>query len=153
MTTSKSSLQATPLCDFETVPCDDGRFVHTCRVCTYSRTLPSERYFRPCKGKIGTQTDASNAKNSPPDHGLPGTELKKLLKKFFVGEEQGCGCNKRAAEMDRRGPDWCEQNIETIVGWLRSAAKLRKLPFVEFAARAIVRRAIKNARKAEAAKR
>jgi hypothetical protein len=50
--------------------------------------------------------------------------------------------------MDARGPDWCEANIDTIVGWLREEAGKRGLPFIDMAGRMLVRRAIKNARKA-----
>jgi hypothetical protein len=50
--------------------------------------------------------------------------------------------------MDRQGVEWCEANLDTIVGWLRDQAKFRGLPFVDLAGRMLVRRAIKNARKA-----
>jgi hypothetical protein len=50
--------------------------------------------------------------------------------------------------MDRNGCDWCEANIDTIVGWLREEATKRKLPFVDIAGRLLVKRAIRNARKA-----
>ena len=45
--------------------------------------------------------------------------------------------------------DWCEQNIDTIVGWLREEAEKRKLPFVAVGAKLLVKRAIAAARKAE----
>ena len=48
--------------------------------------------------------------------------------------------------MDRRGPDWCEANADTIVGWLREEAAARGLPFVEIAAQAALALAIANAR-------
>jgi hypothetical protein len=49
--------------------------------------------------------------------------------------------------MDENGPDWCEENLETIVGWLQEEAKRRKLPFVRTGARLLVRYAIRRARK------
>ena len=52
--------------------------------------------------------------------------------------------------MEAEQPGWCEANIEEIVGWLRESAAERGLPFVDIAARLLVRRAIANARKAEA---
>ena len=64
-----------------------------------------------------------------------------------------CKCNSRATHMDKmeaEQPGWCEANIEEIVGWLRESAEERGLPFVDIAARLLVRRAIANARKAEA---
>jgi hypothetical protein len=53
--------------------------------------------------------------------------------------------------MDERGCDWCEANLDEIVGWLREEAAKRGLPFVDMAGRMLVKRAIRNARKAEAA--
>ena len=84
-----------------------------------------------------------------PTHG-PGTELKKLLARVGITASPDCSCNARAAEMDRQGVEWCEGNIDTIVGWLREQAAARGLPFVDLAGRLLVRRAIQNARKAAA---
>jgi len=75
-----------------------------------------------------------------------GTELKKLLAAFGITATPDCPCNARAAEMDARGPDWCEANIDMIVGWLREQAAERGLPFLDAAGRLLVRRAIRNAR-------
>jgi hypothetical protein len=56
--------------------------------------------------------------------------------------------------MDAKGCDWCEspEGMAEIMGFLREAAEERGLPFVDIAARLLVRRAIANARKAEAAR-
>lgn len=79
-------------------------------------------------------------------HG-PGTELKRLLRLHGINpDEAGCQCNARAADMDERGPEWCEANIETIVGWLKEESDRRGWPFVAWYARLLVRRAIKAAR-------
>lgn len=77
----------------------------------------------------------------------PGTELKKLLATVGIKPTPTCSCTARAREMDARGCDWCEENIDMIVGWLREEATSRKLPFVDAAGRLLVRRAIRNARK------
>jgi hypothetical protein len=81
-----------------------------------------------------------------PAHG-PGTELKKLLAKVGIVSSPDCSCNARAAEMDRQGVEWCEANLDTIVGWLREQAEARGLPFLDLAGRLLVRRAISNARR------
>jgi hypothetical protein len=52
--------------------------------------------------------------------------------------------------MDEMGCDWVESNIEECVGYLRESAADRGLPFIEVAARLIIRRAISNARRASA---
>jgi len=77
----------------------------------------------------------------------PGTELKKLLAKVGITATPDCACNARAAEMDRQGVEWCEANVDTIVGWLREQAQARGLPFLDLAGRLLVRRAIANARR------
>lgn len=81
-----------------------------------------------------------------PDDG-PGTELKKLLKKIGIVATPNCSCNARANMMNFNGIEWCEKNIDTIVGWLREEATKRKLPFVDLAGRVLVKRAIKRAKK------
>jgi len=84
----------------------------------------------------------------------PGTELKKLLAgwPFHIVAGPSCKCTSRAAYMDAKGCDWCEseEGMAEIMGFLREAAEERGLPFVDMAARLLVRRAIANARKAEA---
>lgn len=77
-----------------------------------------------------------------------GSSLKSLLGYLGFTAKPSCKCNARAAEMDRRGIDWCEENIDTIVGWLRDEAAKRGLPFVNAGAKLLVKRAIHNARKA-----
>jgi hypothetical protein len=79
-----------------------------------------------------------------------GTELKKLLARFGIATAPGCACNARAAEMDMNGIDWCASNVDAIVSWLREQANARGLPFLNAAGRLLVRRAIRNARKASA---
>jgi len=85
---------------------------------------------------------------APIGHG-PGTELKKLLAgwPFYLTSTPDCSCNARAAEMDRQGVEWCEANIDTIVGWLREQAQARGLSFLDAAGRFLIKRAIRNARR------
>jgi hypothetical protein len=90
---------------------------------------------------------------APPFHG-PGTELKTLLAgwPFRIVATADCKCTSRAAYMDAKGCDWCEspEGMAEIMGFLREAAAERGLPFLDVAGRMLVRRAIHNARKAEA---
>lgn len=85
----------------------------------------------------------------PPAFG-PGTELKKLLAKVGITATPNCSCNARARTMDANGCDWCDGNIDEIVGWLREEATKRGLPFIDAAGRLLVKRAIANARRAAA---
>jgi hypothetical protein len=89
----------------------------------------------------------------PAAHG-PGTELKALLAgwPFRMVASGDCKCTTRARYMDAKGCDWCEspEGMAEIMGFLQESAAERGLPFVDIAARLLVRRAIANARKAEA---
>ena len=78
----------------------------------------------------------------------PGTELKALLARVGIVATPDCSCNQRAAEMDRNGCEWVEANMSTVVGWLREQAEARGLPFLDLAGRALVRVAVRNARRA-----
>jgi hypothetical protein len=84
----------------------------------------------------------------------PGTELSKLLKRFGVEPTPTCSCRAKAAQMNAWGCDECSrpERIEEVVGVMREEAKARGLPFLDLPARLLVRRAIANARKAEAAR-
>ena len=93
------------------------------------------------------QRDSARALQPTTPADGPGTELKKLLATVGITATPDCSCNARAAEMDRQGCDWCEANLDTIVGWLREQAEARGLPFLDVAGRMLVRRAIRNARR------
>lgn len=77
----------------------------------------------------------------------PGTELKALLKTVGIVASPNCSCNKRAAIMDEKGCDWCEENIDQIDGWLAEEAKKRKLPYISLAGRTLIKLAIRRSRK------
>lgn len=78
----------------------------------------------------------------------PGTQLKRLLSKVGIKATPNCSCNARARKMDEMGIEWCEQNIDEIVGWLKEEAGKRKLPFLSFPTKVLVQRAIKLAKRA-----
>jgi len=76
-----------------------------------------------------------------------GTQLKKLLSKLGIKSTENCSCNARARIMNERGIEWCEQNVNEIVGWLKEEAGRRRLPFLAFPTKIIVERAIKAAKR------
>lgn len=81
--------------------------------------------------------------------GGPGMELKKILAKWpwKIVATKNCSCNARAKTMDskeRQEPGWCIKNIDTIVGWLREEANKRRLPFINFVGKLLVKKAISN---------
>jgi hypothetical protein len=89
---------------------------------------------------------------SPQPSSGPGTELSKLLKRFGIEPTPTCQCRAKAAEMDAWGADECEkpERIEEVVAVMRQEAEARGLPFLDVAGRLLVRRAIRNARRAAA---
>lgn len=86
---------------------------------------------------------------SPPPTSGPGTELKKMLAKIGIKASSTCSCTTRARIMDEKGVQWCRDNVDTIVSWLREEATKRGLPFVDMAGKLLVKRSISLAEKAE----
>lgn len=82
----------------------------------------------------------------------PGAELSKILKTFGIEPTPTCKCRAMAATMNAWGPDECSkpERIEQVVAVMREEAHARGLPFLDGIGRMLVRRAIKNARKANA---
>jgi hypothetical protein len=79
-------------------------------------------------------------------HG-PGTLLSNMIKSVGIVMTQGCSCRRHALEMNKKGNDWCSENVDTIVGWLREEAAKRKLPFIDAIGKLIVNRAVKKSRR------
>lgn len=78
---------------------------------------------------------------------MTGTILKKSLARFGIKPNaKKCRCNDHAEIMDRRGPDWCQQNKTTILKWMRAEAVKLGLPFSQTLARHLIDRAIKKAK-------
>lgn len=72
-----------------------------------------------------------------------GTKLKQILGLVGIKAKHGCQCEDRAKTMDKNGTQWCRDNIETIVGWLKEEAENRRMPFIETLARIAVNQAIR----------
>lgn len=77
----------------------------------------------------------------------PGSILTNMIKTLGIKSSSNCSCRRHAIEMNEKGPDWCEQNINQILGWLKEESGKRKLPYVEFVAKSMVQRAIYKSRK------
>lgn len=80
-----------------------------------------------------------------PSH--PGTVLSKMIKSIGFSMTDSCSCKRHALQMNEKGNDWCEQNIDIIVGWLKEEAKKRNLPFIDAIGKLMVNRSIKKSRK------
>jgi len=110
---------------------------------------PGVKYWRAWEeGRGPGQTLPPSLTTKPLTKG-PGTQLKRLFQWFKITANRGCQCKQWAALMDLRGCDWCEANLETVIGWLRKEAAVRKLPFTDAVARRVVKLAIYLARREE----
>tara|TARA_R100001163_G_scaffold65518_1_gene63046 strand:+ start:2164 stop:2784 length:621 start_codon:yes stop_codon:yes gene_type:complete len=79
-------------------------------------------------------------------HG-PGTILAGMLEAVGIKSAPNCSCKRRAVVMNAEGNDWCEENMDTILDWLKEEANKRGLPFIRGGAKLIVSRAIKKSRR------
>lgn len=81
----------------------------------------------------------------------PGSQLSNMLARLRIKALEGCSCKARSKKMDEWGPDGCEEHLDEIVGWLHEEARKRKMLFLRWPAKTLVRVAIHKARKAQKA--
>jgi len=80
----------------------------------------------------------------------PGSILSGMIASMGIKTTPTCSCKRHAIEMNEKGSDWCEQNMPTILKWLKEESAKRNLPFVETVAKIMVSRAIKTSRRLKA---
>lgn len=117
-----------------------------CPVCCFSTMV---RKF-PVHCICGATVRADDVPDEPPTITVRGvgTILKRLLATFGIHETADCQCASLAKDMDARGVDWCEANIDSIIGWMRTESKRRCWPvFSSLIAARLVRYAIRKARR------
>ena len=78
----------------------------------------------------------------------PGTILSKMISSLGIKSSPTCSCRRHALEMNDKGVEWCEQNIPTIISWLKEESAKRNLPFIESVAVLVVKRAIRQSKMA-----
>lgn len=81
----------------------------------------------------------------------PGTILSQMLATIGIKSTPSCACRRHAIEMNEKGSDWCDQNMDQILGWLKEESTKRGLPFVQTAAKLMVSRAVSKSKKLLAA--
>ena len=77
----------------------------------------------------------------------PGAILSGMISAMGIKSTPNCSCKRHALEMNTNGPDWCEENLGTILDWLNEEAQKRNLPFVRTVAKLMVQRAINKSRR------
>jgi hypothetical protein len=78
---------------------------------------------------------------------MVGTELTKILSWFGLKHTPSCPCRDYAKLLDRYGVAWAESHSETVVMWMRTEARRRRLPFSDAVGRSLVAWAIRRAKK------
>lgn len=77
----------------------------------------------------------------------PGSILASMFSAIGIKSSPTCSCRRHALEMNQRGIEWCENNLDTICGWLQEECQKRGIPYVETVAKMVVNRAINKAKK------
>lgn len=77
----------------------------------------------------------------------PGSVLSNMISSLGIKTSPDCSCKKHAIMMNEKGADWCEENIDTVIGWLKEESTKRRLPFIQSVAKLIVKRAINTSRR------
>jgi hypothetical protein len=77
----------------------------------------------------------------------PGSILASMFSAIGIKSSPTCSCRKHALEMNKNGIEWCEENLDTICGWLEEECKKRKIPYVDAVAKMVVKKAINKAKK------
>jgi len=107
-------------------------------------------------GKIGegeavqANLQAMFPKTLEQDPNGPGSILTDMIKSLGISSSSSCSCRRNALEMNEKGPAWCEENVETILSWMREEAKKRGLPFLDMVGKAMIQRSINRSRKLKA---
>jgi hypothetical protein len=76
-----------------------------------------------------------------------GTILSGMIASLGIKSTSNCACRKHAIEMNENGNDWCEANMNEILGWLKEESNKRGLPFIEAIAKIMVAKSIKKSRR------
>ena len=77
----------------------------------------------------------------------PGSILSGMISAMGIKSTPNCSCRRHAIEMNTNGPEWCEENMGTILNWLQEESTKRKLPFIRSVAKLMVQRAINRSRR------
>jgi hypothetical protein len=103
------------------------------------------------KTKLGPDPAGKLRSLFPPtleeDPNGPGTILSQTIKSIGITMTPNCKCMYHAIMMNKNGVDWCQQNLETILGWIKEECENRKIPFVKPIVSIIVNQAINKSRK------
>lgn len=113
----------------------------------YNRSTLAKLIYDQLKDDIATKLRSKFPKTLEENPNGPGTILTNMISSLGIKSTPNCSCRRHAIEMNEKGPDWCEENLPTILGWLKEESAKRNLPYIESVASLVVKRAIKTSRR------
>ena len=124
-------------CDFTDI---EGYW--TCQTCRWKYLRKSDKPPRHnCRKSPESRVQSPEQKAEAKwlkKHGT-GAQLHRLIKRFTgEGITGSCKCDAHIAEMNVRGPQWCRNNVATIIKWLEEEIE-RRLAVVKTARKAVAR--------------
>lgn len=75
-----------------------------------------------------------------------GDTLSEIINKIGYAYPNVSGARAKLTYMNKKGIDWCDQNQELIIKWIKEECTLYQIQFLELIAKAIVRLAIRKAK-------
>lgn len=105
------------------------------------------KFLELSKGDVGSFLQNQFPKSLEDEPYGPGSILASMFSAIGIKSSPTCSCKRHALEMNKNGIEWCENNVDTICGWLKDECEKRKIPYVETVAKMVVNRAINKAKK------
>jgi len=112
-----------------------------------SRSSLEKLLYDSIKDDTAQKLRAKFPKTLEEDPNGPGSILTNMISSMGIKSTPNCSCRRHAIEMNSKGPDWCEENMSTILSWLKEESAKRHLPYIESVASLVVKRAIKTSRR------
>lgn len=112
-----------------------------------TRSVLEAKLYEMIKDDTAQKLRAKFPRTLEEDPNGPGTILTNMISTMGIKSTPNCSCRRHAIEMNEKGADWCEANMETILGWLKEESGKRNLPYIESIASMIVKRAIRTSRR------
>lgn len=112
-----------------------------------TKEMANQKLLELSKGDMQTYLQNQIPKSLEDEPYAPGSILASMFGAIGIKSSPTCSCRRHALEMNERGIEWCEANIDTILGWLKEECEKRKIPWVETVARLVVNKAISKSKK------
>lgn len=112
-----------------------------------SITKANERFLELADNDLESFLQKQFPKSLEDDPYGPGSILHGMFAALGIKSTPTCSCRRHAMEMNEKGIEWCEENLPTILSWLKDETQKRKLPWSETVASLVVKKAINRSKK------